>query len=161
MFWSRSGHVVIPGSTTRKRMRSYDVPRTRGWGPIVVWTPAGRDVVPYVMGGEIRLASVGDDSMNQTSLAPCSTSSAATAQSGSQENTGAPVTSTVAVTKPVEATHVMTTLTDAGSLAVPEVAVIVAVPLATAVTSPVDETVATDELEDTHVTDAPLIVAPF
>ena len=52
-------------------------------------------------------------------------------------------------------------MTDAVPLAEPEVAVIVAVPLATAVTSPVDETLATDELEDAHVTDAPLIVTPF
>jgi len=52
------------------------------------------------------------------------------------------------------------TVTDAVPLAEPEVAVIVAVPLATAATSPADETLATDELEDSHVTDAPLIVAP-
>jgi hypothetical protein len=52
------------------------------------------------------------------------------------------------------------TSTDAAPLAEPEVAVIVAIPLSTAATSPVDETLATDELEDSHVTDAPLIVAP-
>ena len=37
---------------------------------------------------------------------------------------------------------------------------IVAVPSATAVTSPADETVATDELDVVHVTVAPDIVAP-
>ena len=45
-------------------------------------------------------------------------------------------------------------------LAEPEVAVIVAVPLATAVTNPADETVATDELDVLHVTEAPEIVVP-
>ena len=45
-------------------------------------------------------------------------------------------------------------------LADPEVAVIVAVPLATAVTSPADETVATDVLDVLHVTVAPDMVAP-
>ena len=45
-------------------------------------------------------------------------------------------------------------------LAEPEVAVIVAVPLAFAVTSPADETVATDELDVLHVTVAPEIVVP-
>ena len=43
----------------------------------------------------------------------------------------------------------------------PEVAVMVAEPLATAVTRPVDETVATDADDELHVTLAPLIVAPF
>jgi len=42
----------------------------------------------------------------------------------------------------------------------PFVAVIVAVPFATAVTSPADETVATDEFEVAHVTVAPEIVVP-
>ena len=37
----------------------------------------------------------------------------------------------------------------------------VAVPLAMAVTSPADETVATDAADVAHVTVAPLIVAPF
>ena len=43
----------------------------------------------------------------------------------------------------------------------PEVAVIVVVPLATAVTRPVEDTVATDALDELHVTLAPLIVASF
>jgi len=43
----------------------------------------------------------------------------------------------------------------------PEVAVIVAVPSATEVTKPEDETVATDADDELHVTLAPLIVAPF
>jgi hypothetical protein len=38
--------------------------------------------------------------------------------------------------------------------------VIVADPSATEVTSPADDTVATDELEEAHVTVAPLIVLP-
>ena len=42
----------------------------------------------------------------------------------------------------------------------PDVAVIVAVPFATAVTSPADETVATDEFDVAHVTVAPEIVVP-
>ena len=45
-------------------------------------------------------------------------------------------------------------------LAEPEVAVIVAVPLAFAVTSPADDTVAIDELDVLHVTEAPEIVVP-
>ena len=53
------------------------------------------------------------------------------------------------------------TVTDAVSLAEPEVAVIVVVPAETAVTRPADDTVATDELDVAHVTVAPLIVAPF
>jgi hypothetical protein len=42
----------------------------------------------------------------------------------------------------------------------PDVAVIVAVPFATAVTRPADDTVATDELDVAHVTVAPEIVVP-
>ena len=53
------------------------------------------------------------------------------------------------------------TVTDAVPLAEPDVAVIVAVPSATEVTRPVDETVATDAAEVAHDTLAPLIVAPF
>ena len=45
-------------------------------------------------------------------------------------------------------------------VAEPEVAVIVAVPLATAVTSPADETVAIVVSDDAHVTVAPDMVAP-
>jgi hypothetical protein len=45
-------------------------------------------------------------------------------------------------------------------LAEPDVAVIVAVPSATEVTSPVDDTVATAASDVAHVTVAPLIVAP-
>ena len=45
-------------------------------------------------------------------------------------------------------------------LADPDVAVIVAVPFATEVTKPADETVATDELDVAHVTVAPEIVVP-
>ncbi len=45
-------------------------------------------------------------------------------------------------------------------LAEPDVAVIVAVPLATEVTSPADDTVAMDEFDVAHVTDAPDIVFP-
>jgi len=43
----------------------------------------------------------------------------------------------------------------------PEVAVMVADPLATPVTRPVEDTVATAALDELHVTLAPLIVAPF
>ena len=43
----------------------------------------------------------------------------------------------------------------------PEVAAMVADPLATPVTNPVEDTVATDALDELHVTLAPLIVAPF
>ena len=43
----------------------------------------------------------------------------------------------------------------------PDVAVIVAVPSATEVTNPADDTVATDELDVVHVTVAPLIVSPL
>ena len=53
------------------------------------------------------------------------------------------------------------TVTAAVALAAPEVAVIVAEPLATAVTVPEDETVATDAADVAHDTLAPLIVAPF
>ncbi len=52
------------------------------------------------------------------------------------------------------------TMNDAVALPSPEVAVIVAVPSATAVTSPADDTVATDELHAAHVTVAPPIVLP-
>ena len=45
-------------------------------------------------------------------------------------------------------------------LAEPEVAVIVAVPFATAVTKPADETVTIDELDVVHVTVASDIVVP-
>ena len=45
-------------------------------------------------------------------------------------------------------------------LAAPEVPVIVAVPLATDVTSPADDTVATPVFDDDHVTVAPEIVVP-
>ena len=53
------------------------------------------------------------------------------------------------------------TVTAAVALAAPEVAVIVAEPLATAVTVPEDETVATDAADVVHDTLAPLIVAPL
>ena len=53
------------------------------------------------------------------------------------------------------------TATAATPLADPAVAVMVAVPLATAVTSPEDDTVATDADDELHDTLAPLIVAPF
>ena len=45
-------------------------------------------------------------------------------------------------------------------LADPDVAVMVAVPSATAVTSPADETGATDELDVSHVTVAPEMMFP-
>ena len=51
-------------------------------------------------------------------------------------------------------------MTEAVALTVPEVAVIVAVPSATAVTSPADDTVAIDELDVVHVTGAPDITDP-
>ena len=47
------------------------------------------------------------------------------------------------------------------ALASPEVAVIVAVPLAIAVTRPADANIATEAADVVHVTVAPLIVAPF
>ena len=53
------------------------------------------------------------------------------------------------------------TVTAAVPLAEPDVAVIVAVPSATEVTEPDDETVATDEADVAHETLAPLMVAPF
>ena len=62
-------------------------------------------------------------------------------------------TSTVIVRSP--------TVTEAVPLAEPDVAMIVADPVATEVTRPADETVAMDVLEDDHVTEAPPIVAPF
>ena len=52
-------------------------------------------------------------------------------------------------------------MTSIPALADPEVAVMVAKPLATEVTSPVEDTVATDALDELHDTEAPLIVAPF
>ena len=51
-------------------------------------------------------------------------------------------------------------MTVAVALTDPDVAVMVAVPAATAVTSPADETVATDELDVTHVTVAPEMIFP-
>jgi len=53
------------------------------------------------------------------------------------------------------------TVTEAVALAEPEVTVIVAVPTATAVTRPVDDTVAVVAADVAHVTAAPLIVALF
>jgi hypothetical protein len=55
----------------------------------------------------------------------------------------------------------MATVTAAVPLADPDVAVIVAVPSATEVTEPDEETVATDAADVAHDTLAPLIVAPF
>ena len=51
--------------------------------------------------------------------------------------------------------------TAAVPLAEPDVAVIVAVPSATEVTEPVEETVTTDAADDDQETVTPLIVAPF
>ena len=51
-------------------------------------------------------------------------------------------------------------MTVAVALADPDVAVMVAVPSATAVTNPADETVATDELDVTQVTVAPEMMFP-
>ena len=51
-------------------------------------------------------------------------------------------------------------MTEAVALTVPEVAVIVAVPFATEVTRPADDTVAIDELDVVHVTGAPDITDP-
>jgi len=51
-------------------------------------------------------------------------------------------------------------VTVAVPLADPDVAVMVAVPAATAVTRPADETVATDELDVAHVTVAPEMMFP-
>jgi hypothetical protein len=53
------------------------------------------------------------------------------------------------------------TVTAAVPLADPDVAVMVAVPLATAVTRPEEDTVATDALDELQVTLAPLMFAPF
>jgi len=55
----------------------------------------------------------------------------------------------------------MATVTAAVPLAEPDMAVIVAVPSATEVTKPDDETVATDKADVAQETLAPLIVAPF
>jgi len=52
-------------------------------------------------------------------------------------------------------------VTSAPALAVPEVALIVAEPLATAVTNPVEDTVATDVNDELHVTEAPVMALPF
>jgi hypothetical protein len=60
----------------------------------------------------------------------------------------------------VTAAATWVTVTDAVALADPLVAVIVAVPSATDVTSPADDTVATDAADVAHVTVAPEIVAP-
>ena len=61
----------------------------------------------------------------------------------------------------VRDTAIWLTVTVAVVFTEPDVAVIVADPLAIAVTSPADDTVATDELVVVHVTVALLIVAPF
>ena len=53
------------------------------------------------------------------------------------------------------------TVTEAVPFADPEVAVTVAVPSATEVTRPEEDTVATDADDELHVTEAPLIVPPF
>ena len=53
------------------------------------------------------------------------------------------------------------TVTAAVEVAEPEVAVTVAVPPATAVTRPVDVTLATVDAEDAQATEAPFIRAPF
>ena len=53
------------------------------------------------------------------------------------------------------------TVTEAVALVEPDIAVIVAIPFATAVTRPVEDTVATDALDELHDTLAPCIVAPF
>ena len=53
------------------------------------------------------------------------------------------------------------TVTVAVALTEPDVAVIVAVPSATEVTRPLEDTVATAALDELHDTLAPLIVAPF
>ena len=52
-------------------------------------------------------------------------------------------------------------MTEAVALAEPEVAVIVEVPSAIAVTKPADETVAADESDDDHVTVAPETTVPL
>ena len=85
-----------------------------------------------------------------------------------------PASSTVAVRVTVSPTEVKVfvlgeivtveavwdTVAVAVALTEPEVAVIVAVPSATAVTRPDDDTVATDEFDVVHVTGAPDIVFP-
>jgi hypothetical protein len=53
------------------------------------------------------------------------------------------------------------TVTDAVAEVEPEVTLIIAEPFPTAVTRPVDKTLATDDAEDAQATDAPLMVAPF
>ena len=53
------------------------------------------------------------------------------------------------------------TVTAAVPFADPDVAVIVAVPSATEVTNPVEDTVATEVADVAHETLAPLMVAPF
>ena len=52
------------------------------------------------------------------------------------------------------------TVTEAVAVSEPDVAVIVAEPVAIPVTSPVDETVATDEFDVPHVTVAPDMALP-
>jgi hypothetical protein len=59
------------------------------------------------------------------------------------------------------AVWVTNTVTDAVALTEPDIAIIVAVPLATAVTNPDDETVATPVLDELHDTLAPFIVTPI
>ena len=53
------------------------------------------------------------------------------------------------------------TVTEAVAVSEPEVAVIVAEPVAIPVTSPADETVVTDEFDVPHVTVAPSMTSPF
>jgi hypothetical protein len=88
---------------------------------------------------------------------------------GAPEITVPPASLTVAVRVSVSATETKVsedalssmvdatwlTMNDAVALPSPEVAVIVAVPLPTAVTSPLDETVATPSSDEDHVTIAP------
>jgi hypothetical protein len=62
---------------------------------------------------------------------------------------------------PFAARRKSATVTVAVALPDPLVAVIVAVPVATGVTSPVEETVATEAFDVAHVTVALAIVAPF
>ena len=62
---------------------------------------------------------------------------------------------------PFAARRKSATVTVAVMLADPDVAVIVAVPVATGLTSPAYDTVATAAADVLHVTVAPLIVAPF
>ena len=72
--------------------------------------------------------------------------------------TSAPVHTTVT---PFATRRKSATVTVAVMLADPDVAVIVAVPVATGLTSPAYDTVATAAADVLHVTVAPLIVAPF